>query len=130
MPSIKRNTVTEHWKKGLETRPFEAFFLKTSHTTPSENFRFCKVFRNNNFCREREREKCYRQNFRKSQKMWSFGSFFITTKNCLSDLFEEMFTVSSLCSLTIVKIWLYAMQLDFEKFSVEIVLLRPLRTKA
>ena len=57
MPSIKQNTVTEHWKKGLETRPFKAFFLKTSHTTPSENFRFCKVLRNNNFWRERERER-------------------------------------------------------------------------
>ena len=42
---------------GLETRLFKAFFLKTSHTTPSENFRFCKVLRNNNFWRERERER-------------------------------------------------------------------------
>ena len=40
-----------------------------------------------------------------------------------------MFTVSSLCSLTILKIWTQVVRLGFEKFSVEIVFLRPLWTK-
>ena len=47
--------------------------------------------------------------------MWNFVFFFIITKNCPQDLFETMLTVSSLCSLTILKISIQVIRLGFEK---------------
>ena len=45
--SISRYIVTDHLKRGLETRPVKAFFLKTSHTTSSqEDLRIYVVRRN------------------------------------------------------------------------------------
>ena len=45
--SISRYIVTDHLKGGLETRPLKAFFLKTSHTTSSqEDLRIYLVRRN------------------------------------------------------------------------------------
>ena len=67
MCSITRNIVTARPKRVQETRPLKTFFLKTSRTTPSKNLRIYLVLRNN-FFRERERKKSYRENFCKSQK--------------------------------------------------------------
>ena len=78
MRSITRNIVTEYPTRGLEPRPLEAFFLKTSHTSLSENFRICLVLRNTGF--ERETEKSYRQNFYKSQKCVILSVSEMTTK--------------------------------------------------
>ena len=45
--SISRYIVTDHLKRGLETRPVKAFFLKTSRTTSSqEDLRIYLVRRN------------------------------------------------------------------------------------
>ena len=67
MCSMTRNIVTARPKRVQETRPLKTFFLKTSRTTPSKNLRIYLVLRNN-FFRERERKKSYRENFCKSQK--------------------------------------------------------------
>ena len=47
--------------------------------------------------------------------MWNFVFFFIIAKNCPQDLLEKMLTVSSLCSLTILKISTQVIRLGFEK---------------
>ena len=47
--------------------------------------------------------------------MWNFVFFFVIAKNCPQDLFETMLTVSSLCSLTILKISTQVIRLGFEK---------------
>ena len=42
--SITRSIVNKRPKRGLETRPSQAFLLKTSRTTSSENFVYSFVF--------------------------------------------------------------------------------------
>ena len=68
---------------------FLGFFLKTSHTTLSENFSIYFVLRN--ICFQRDRKKTYKQHFCKSQKCGILSLFRITKKLSTGFVYKNVY---------------------------------------